>query len=481
MRELAIKAVEKAIAHGASYADARVVFTKSENIHVRNGHVESVARQDSIGMGIRVIVDGAWGFACNPDMTEEKTLKAVSRALATASAASAGNTEKVRLAPVKAVHGSWKSPRIRDPFNISPADKLDLLFACDAQMHQVKGLCSRSSSMNFLVENRLLITSEGTETEQEILHSGAGIQAIATDGLQVQTRSWPSSFRGHLRMAGYEFIETLNLPMHAEDTARQAVELLNCPPCPSDTTSLILGGSQLALQVHESCGHPVEIDRVFGMEADYAGRSFLTPDRLGNFRYGSEIVNLTADATYPGLGGHCWDDEGVPAQRIRLVENGIFTGYLTSRETAGKTGLPVTGCMRAQSWYDPPLIRMTNINLEPGRIPLKDLIGDTEKGLLLTENSSWSIDDKRLNFQFSSECGHLIENGQIKGMVRNPSYTGITPEFWKACDAISDEASWEMWGTPNCGKGQPCQIMRVGHGVPYARFRNVQTGVCHDQ
>lgn len=476
MKDLAFKAVESAMAKGATYADARIVYSRAENIIVRNGLVDAVTSGESVGMGIRVIADGAWGFASNPDMTPEKTLKAVERAIATAKAAAIASTQPVLLAPVEPEVGSWRSPRVRDPFRIPFNDKLQLLFACDEAMSKISGLTSRMSGMNFLEEKKILVTSEGTVTEQDILHSGAGIQASASDGNTVQTRSWPSSFRGHLRMAGYEFIETLELLENAERIAAEAVSLLSCQPCPTEETTLIIGGSQLALQVHESCGHPVELDRVFGMEADYAGRSFLTPDKLGNFQYGSKIVNMTADATYPGLGGLAWDDEGVRGQRFPIIKDGIFTGYLSSRETAAKLDLPVTGCMRASSWHTPPLIRMTNINLEPGDSTLEELIAGTEKGILMTENSSWSIDDYRLNFQFSAEYGRLIENGKLGAMVKNPQYTGITPRFWNSCDGISNEATWELWGTPNCGKGQPCQIMRVGHGVPYARFRNVQVG-----
>jgi TldD protein len=244
------------------------------------------------------------------------------------------------------------------------------------------------------------------------------------------------------------------------------------------TTTLILGGDQVALQVHESCGHPTELDRVFGSEAAYAGTSFLTPEKLGSFRYGSEVVNLTAESQRPlGLGTFGWDDEGVPAQSTPLVQNGLFVGYLMSREAASRLGKVSNGCMRASGWNRIPIVRMTNVSLEPGSWDLEDLIADTDDGVYMETNRSWSIDDKRYNFQFGTEIGWEIKHGKRGRLLRNPTYTGITPEFWNSCDAVCNGKYWTMWGTPNCGKGQPGQVMHTGHGAAPARFRNIQVGV----
>ncbi|OPZ86378.1 MAG: protease TldD [bacterium ADurb.Bin429] len=249
------------------------------------------------------------------------------------------------------------------------------------------------------------------------------------------------------------------------------------PECPSGELDVILDGSQLALQVHESCGHPIELDRVFGTELSLAGGSFLQPGKLG-FQYGSEQVNIFADATVPGgLGTFLYDDEGVHAQRTPIVQEGVFMGYLTSRETAPRLGGHSQGAMRADGWARPPLIRMTNINLEPGDWTLDELIADTKRGILLDNTKSWSIDDLRLNFQFSTEVGWLIEDGAITQMVRNPSYQGITPQFWNGCDAVTNRKEWRMWGVLNCGKGDPMQVMHVGHGASRARFRKVRVGI----
>jgi TldD protein len=338
-----------------------------------------------------------------------------------------------------------------------------------------------------LRERKTFANTEGAFTEQEIIETGGGIVALAVGDGEVQQRSYPNSFGRDQRTVGWEYIQQVDFPGHAERVASEAVALLTADPCPSTVTTLILGPTQLALQVHESCGHPTELDRVFGTEAAFAGTSFLTPDKLGTLRYGSSVVNLTADAMLPeGLGTFGWDDEGVPAQRVELVREGLFVGYLTSRETAvqlahlkgwdagdARSG----GAMRASGWNRIPLIRMTNVSIEPGEWTFDDLIAGTDDGIFMEMNRSWSIDAKRLNFQFGTEIGHEIKRGKLGRLLKNCTYTGMTPQFWGACDAVCNREHWEVWGTPNCGKGQPGQIAHTGHGAAPARFRNVQVGV----
>lgn len=309
--------------------------------------------------------------------------------------------------------------------------------------------------------------------------TAAGVSATAAAAGETQRRSYPSSHGGAVAARGWEHIEEVALPDHAGRVAREAAELLRADPCPSGTMDIILEGSQLALQLHESCGHPIELDRVLGTEASFAGKSFLTLDKLDSLQYGSPIVNIVADATIPGaLGSFAYDDEGVPGQRVDIVRDGIFVGYLTSRETAIVLGQQSNGAMRADGWNRIPLIRMTNINLLPGQAgSLEELVRDTDDGLLMCTNRSWSIDDRRLNFQFACELAWRIRGGQIVAPVRNPSYQGITPQFWNSCDAICGPEEWRVWGVPNCGKGEPIQIMQVGHGVAPARFRGVRVGV----
>jgi TldD protein len=310
--------------------------------------------------------------------------------------------------------------------------------------------------------------------------------AVDSEAGEVQKRSYPNSFGRDQRAEGWEAILAMDLPGNAERIGNEAVALLSAKPCPSGVTTVILGPTQMALQIHESCGHPIELDRVFGSEASYAGTSFLTPEKLNALRYGSELVNITADATTPGgLGTFGWDDEGVPAQRVPIVRDGIFCGYLTSRETAQQLREIVGdeapessgGAMRADGWGRVPLVRMTNVNLEPGDWEFDDLVADTDDGIYMEVNKSWSIDDKRLNFQFGTEIAYEIKGGQLGAMLKNATYTGITPQFWASCDAICNENHWRAWGTANCGKGQPGQTAHTGHGTAAARFRNVRVGI----
>jgi TldD protein len=342
-------------------------------------------------------------------------------------------------------------------------------------------------------ERKYLTSSQGSEIEQEIIWTGAGIESSAVEGAEFQNRSYPNSFRGQNQTKGFELVRALELEKHAPRVAQEAVDLLTADLCPTGEFDLILDSNQLALQIHESCGHAVELDRVLGYEASYAGTSFLTPEKLFNFQYGSDIVSLTADATLPGgLGTFGYDDEGTPAKRTYLVKNGIFKDYITSRETAMELQRinPAykphsNGTVRASSWSRLPMIRMTNINLEPGdpsegtgkAWKLDELIGDTEYGIFMSTNRSWSIDDKRYNFQFGTEIAWEIKDGKLGRMLRNPTYQGITPQFWNSCDAICGPDEWTIWGTPNCGKGQPSQVMYTGHGASPARFRKVKVGV----
>jgi TldD protein len=345
-----------------------------------------------------------------------------------------------------------------------------------------------SASVALWREEKIFANTEGAYLEQEIIESGGGITATAVDRQKgdVQKRSYPNAFARDQRQQGWEAILSMDLPGNAPRVGEEAVALLSADPCPSGETTIILDATQLALQVHESCGHPIELDRVFGTEASYAGTSFLTPEKYGTFRYGSDIVNMTADATIPGgLGTFGWDDEGVPAQRVPIVRNGIFCGYLTSRETAQQLreivgdSAPETsgGAMRADGWNRIPIIRMTNVNLEPGEWEFDDLIADTDDGIYMEMNKSWSIDDKRLNFQFGTEMAYEIKNGKMGRMLKNATYTGITPQFWASCDAICNRDHWRVWGTPNCGKGQPGQSAHTGHGTAPARFRDIQVGM----
>ncbi|HLG65284.1 MAG TPA: TldD/PmbA family protein [Ktedonosporobacter sp.] len=481
MRELAIRAINVAQQLGASYVDVRVMERTTEGIEVKNGRVEGVSSGASSGFNVRVIVNGAWGFASSAsmDMAEADRVAGQAVQIARASALVAG--EPVLLSPLTPQKGTYRTPMKVDPFAVPLNQKVQLLLDADAAMRSVKGVSLTNAMMEYARERKIFMSSEGSEVEQELYDTGAAISASAVDpeSSEIQTRSYPNSFGRQAGTSGYEFIEAMDLVKHGARVGEEAVRLLAAPQCPGGIMTVILDGPQTALQIHESCGHPIELDRVLGMEAGFVGKSFLTLDKLnGQYRYGSEIVNITADATIPGaLGTFGWDDEGVPAQRTPIVSSGLFTGYLMSRDTAPLIGMSSNGCVRADGWNRLPMIRMTNVSLEPGTWKFDDLIADTDDGLYMSINKSWSIDDRRLNFQFGVELAYEIKNGKLGRLFKNATYTGITPQFWGSCDAICGPAEWTVWGTPNCGKGEPMQVMRTGHGAAPARFRNVQVGV----
>jgi TldD protein len=471
-------AVEIARRAGADYADARWVSEETESLSVKNQEMEGIDRSRSEGIGIRVLEGGYWGFAATARLDEEEIERTAKLAVEIARAAARLPRDPVRLAEVEPVTATWESTAHEDPFAVALEEKVSLLMEASRRMQGVKDLAFAEAMLDFYRRRTAFASSEGAAIEQTVTHSGGGIEGTAIGNGELQRRSFPNSFRGHLAAAGYEHIRALALVEEAERIGAEAVELLSAEDCPSTETTLILDGPQMVLQVHESVGHPIELDRVLRMEEAYAGTSFLSPEDRGRLRYGSPKVTITADATLAGgLGTYGYDDEGVPAQRVTVVEDGMFRDFVSSRETAAVLGERSNGTMRADGWQNLPLIRMTNISLEPGEGTLPELIGDTKDGIFMSTNTSWSIDDKRVNFQFGCEVAWRIRNGKLAEMYRNPNYTGITTEFWGSCDAVCGREEWTVWGTPNCGKGQPGQVARVGHGTAPARFRDVQVGV----
>ena len=477
MKALVEAALNQLELAGVEYGDVRVVLGRQESAEVRNRAPESISRSESRGVGIRVIVDGCWGFAAVGSLEREEVLRAATLAVKVARASALVRSGRVQLGEAEPVIASYETPHQRDPFAVALSEKLEVLIRASELMMR-PGVRVSQAFFSALDTRKWFASTEGALIEQRTVETGGGIAATAVAEGDVQVRSYPNSFRGNFATAGYEYFEGLALTAQAERVAEEALALLSAPQCPAGRRDLIIDGSQLALQVHESIGHPIELDRVLGTEASYAGTSFLTLDKLGTLKYGSHVVNVVADATVPGgLGTFGYDDEGVPAQRVDIIRDGLFVGYLSSRETAPVIGRRSTAAMRADGWRSIPLIRMTNINLLPGEWELEDLLADTEGGLFLATNRSWSIDDHRVNFQFGTEVAWEVTGGRLGRMYKNPTYAGITTEFWNSCDALCNEKHWQMWGTPNCGKGEPGQTAHVGHGTAPARFRNVQVGL----
>lgn len=459
---------------GAEYADARYVVTTQQPVSVSSDGAPHSSVSKSTGLGLRVLFDGAWGFCATPYLDPRSLERTADEAVKIAAAsAQYKKGDGVSLEPLPSKRARWQTPYKIDPLAVKVEDKVNLLADVAASAKKIPGVSRATASIMSYREDKEFMSTDGRQTEEISVHSGASVSVMARGEDDVQSRSFSDYVDG-----GYEFVESLDLKRRAETLAEEAVELLKAPACPAGVTDVVMGGSMVALQIHESCGHPVELDRVVGQEATFAGTSFLTPDKKGTFRYGSPAVNMVADATAPGgLGTFGFDDEGVEAQRIPLITGGVFQDYLTSRELAPMFGQESNGAMRAVGWENIPLIRMTNINLEPGDWTLDEIIKDTKEGIFVDEPKSWSLDDKRLNFHFGQEIAYEIKDGSLGRMLKNPAHTGMTPEFWNSCDAVAGKREWHIWGTPGCAKGEPVQVIHVGHGAAPARFRKVKAGV----
>lgn len=482
MQDLVSWALNVAALRGASYADARIADDRSRALSTKNGKIGTASDSESLGIGVRVIADGAWGFAASDDLSKPAVEATAAKAVAIAKASARVKQHDVKLVPEKPATAEWITPIKIEPFSISVEQNLELLMKIDAELCSVRGVTLAETNLNFRREESWFESSEGAKIHQTKYTTGAGYAAYAFAGSEIQKRSYPTSYGGQWQNKGYELVHELKLVENARRVGEEAVALLKADQCPEGKFDIILDGAQLGLQIHESVGHPIELDRVLGMEANFAGMSFLTLDKLRTLRYGSELVNIVADARQehgPGLGTFAFDEEGVAAQCTPIITNGLFTGYLSSRETAPAIGLNRSGgTLRAEGWNRLPIIRMTNVSILPGEKPLtrEQLISGTDDGIYMETNRSWSIDDKRYNFQFGCELGWEIKNGKRTRMLKNPSYSGITTEFWNSMDAICSRDEWVLWGIPHCGKGQPQQVMGTGHGAAPARFRGVKVG-----
>ncbi len=482
------RAMDIARREGASWGDARLALVEKEDLGVRNGRVSTLTQDERLGFGVRVLVDGAFGFASGVHPDEAEVERVTRLALAVARAGRSAGPGRHRWADEPAHRDRWTSTWLIDPFTVPVEKKLALLSEAEAILGQHAEITSSQVGMSFLRESQVFVSTAGARIDQIILRSGAGLTCTAHRDGETQSRSYPAALGGLHMASGYELVESLDLVGAAERTREEARELLTAAACPIGKHDVILSGDQLALQIHESVGHPTELDRVQGWEENFAGSSFVDTGKLDGddgrgFRYGSDIVQLVADGTVPGgLATVGYDDDGVRSQRWHIVKDGRFTGYLTSRDTAhfaegADADATSRGCSRAQGPSHVPIVRITNLSLQPGVWAFDDLIADTDDGIYMDGVKCWSIDQQRLNFQFTCEYGWEIKGGKRGRAIKNPTYQGITPAFWGSCDAICDPEHWVLWGVPNCGKGQPMQVAEMSHGAAPARFRGVDVGV----
>jgi len=470
--EMALGLAKKA---GATYADIRVNRYSEQGIFTREKQVRSIDSDTSFGYGVRVLKKGSWGFAASDDFNEKTLNEVVRHAIEIAEANSAIQSQPVRLAPERPHQAQWKSPFKTDPFDVPVERKIDLLMKINDTALKVKGARFVTSNMRFVREEKFLATSEGSRIEQEVIRSVCGFNVTAVDSARGEFATRRSLASPAQR--GYEWIEEYPHVSEAEQAAEDAVQKLSAKPVAPGKYDLILHPTNLFLTIHESCGHPTELDRALGYEANFAGTSFLTPDKLGKFRYGSKWVNMVADRTQPfAMGTIGYDDDGVPAQRWYLVRDGIFVDYQTTREqVAWLPGMQSHGCAHADSWASVVFQRMPNVSLDSGdsKLTQDELIADVKDGILIVGDGSFSIDQQRYNFQFGGQVFWEIKNGKKGQMLRDVAYQARTPDFWNSCDGVGSRAEYLLNGVFNDGKGEPEQLNPVSHGCPPARFRQV--------
>ena len=469
------KAITLAKKAGADYADIRINRYDFENIFTRERQVQNVSSNGSYGYGVRVLKKGCWGFAASNDFSEKALGEAVNQAVGIAEANAALLSRPVRLAPEKAYKASWKSAYEIDPFTVPVERKIDLLLKLNERALGVKGASFVSSMMRFVREGKFFVSTEGSVIDQTLIRSYCSFNVTAVDRAKGDSQS-----RGSLSsptQKGYEAIENHPYLDEAEQAAEEAVAKLRAKAVEPGEYDLLLDPTHLWLTIHESCGHPTELDRALGYEANYAGTSFLTPDKLGKFRYGSKLVNMVADRTQEhGLGTVAYDDDGVPAQKWYLVKEGIFVDYQTTREqVAWLDGMKSRGCAHADSWESVVFQRMPNVSLDPldSKVTQEELIADINNGILILGNGSFSIDQQRYNFQFGGQVFWEIKDGKKTQMLRDVAYQSRTPEFWNACDGVASRKEYWLGGAFNDGKGEPPQSNPVSHGCSPTRFRGI--------
>ncbi len=474
---LARRALDTASVCGAQYSDIRFEDVHSERIEARNGVVASLADGRGSGYGIRALVDGAWGFAASSDLTDAGIDRTAARAVAIARASASIARERFGAPPPHVYVDSYATPLVRDPRNVPLGERVALLLEAEKLAHAGSQIAVARAWLDLWRTEKYFYSTIGSAIEQTIVQTGAGVQAMAVGDGDVQTRTYPGDV-GLYKSGGWEVVEEAALVQNAQRIGEEAIALLRAPQCPSGVYDIVLGGSQVSLQIHESCGHPAELDRVMGWEASFSGTSFLEVTQLDRLRYGSPAVTIVVDNTMPfGMATCGYDDEGTKSGVSDIVRDGVLRGYEMSNDTARAIGRTSNACVRAQSWEFVPMIRMCNLNLLPGNVPFEGLFDDVRDGIYMESNRSWSIDDRRLNFQFGCQIGWEIKNGKRGRMLKNPTYAGMTPQFWNSCDAIADARSWNAWGTPNCGKGEPMQTGRTTQATSPARFRQVNVGV----
>lgn len=458
----------------ADWVGLRALKESSTYRHVRDGIPQNNGKSSSQGIMVEVLVNGQMGYGATNSFQPESIQAAAQQAYQQALAASQWAIHPFTAATRPKVVGQYTSPFVK-PFHVLSAGEInDLLMQLCQTLKVSDHIVQTSAVVSADDTESWFVSSNGSEVYQHFLRLETHYGVTAQDGAVVQQRS-NNGHLAHCYQGGWELFPEADLWQRATQIGEQAIELLTAEDCPTTTTHLVLAPDQMMLQIHESVGHPLELDRILGDERNYAGGSFVKPSDFGSLQYGSPLMNITFDPTVPGeFASYQFDDTGTPATREYLIQSGVLLRGLGGLESQARLGIPGVACARASSWNRPPIDRMANLNLEPGSDSLEDLIGEIEHGIYMESNLSWSIDDQRHKFQFGCEYAKLIENGQMTQTLRNPNYRSTTPEFWHRLSRVGDRSTWQMYGTPYCGKGEPNQAIRVGHGSPVCVFRDIE-------
>jgi TldD protein len=458
------------------YADVRLIECEEMRLYAQLGADADERVEHSLGIGVRVLVDGCWGFASRPLLATGDPGAAARQAVATARA-SAGTTAPVSMPARPPLSGRYETLVEQDPFSVPAQERQDLLETMLANAGRPPEVVAGQAVINAKRQHRHFASTEGSRQHQHFVETGAGLMVNAADAHDVQRRSYPNSFHGNTAGAGWEYVATLGLADHATRVGEEAVQLLGAPAAPSGTADVVIGAQQLSLQIHESAGHALELDRILGDEANFAGTSFIQPDDIGTLKYGSPAVNITSDPTMPGTrGSFAFDDEGTQAERVRLVEEGIVRATLSNRDSAARSGQQLTGAARSDGWAYLPVCFATHVYLEPGEGSLDELLGRMGDGYYIDDNRSWSIDNRRWNFQFGTEVASEVRNGRRGRLLKNFSYGGITPQFWGSVEAVAGPEELRVFGYP-CGKGEPKQWGFLSHAAAPVLVRDLRIGV----
>ncbi|MFV0526068.1 MAG: TldD/PmbA family protein [Acidimicrobiales bacterium] len=456
---------------GVDYCSIRAVMESTESLSVRNGVVEPIHTGRDGGVMVTVWIGDASGYAATPDTSDEAITAAIE--VATTWARISGG-RSVGGDPARLGTGGWFRSTVDSPWSASPlVERIDLVRSVAERLRGDDRIVESSAGVVDRTVDSVFVDTAGARIEQTQHHLMPQLEVVAHDAGLTQIRSYGQmAFNGQ---GGAEVLDRHGFAEAPERLVAEAIDLLTAPDCPTGRCDVVLAADQMILQIHESIGHPLELDRILGDERNYAGTSFVTLDMIGSYRYGSELLNVTFDPTVSGeLASYGFDDDGTPAERRYLIRDGILERPLGGALSQQRAGVEGVANSRASAWNRPPIDRMANLNVEPGDSTFDELVAGVERGVYLETNSSWSIDDSRNKFQFSCERGQLIEDGELTTVVRNPSYRGVSSTFWRNLTGVGDPSSFSIMGTPNCGKGEPSQMIWVGHASPPCRFADVE-------